>query len=513
MHNRPSHPSTVHLLSACLSSLLMVGVNEATSASNPPRVVFVSETGSDKLGDGSQQRPWASLAHACKEVTSPESEIRLLPGHYQETSPCKLVRGVNIKGEGPDQTIVHSRLNNWLIFAVSPTIESGTQQISGFTIDGVDRSLTHGILVQKRHNVEISNMVFREIDAVAIQITGEGSADRQGPPRAYVHGIQIFDNSFMNCAKDYETWSGGCVQIGHLDGGRIFNNRIKENIGAGIKQWAGGWFKRTKIYGNQIEVSSSDKAWGADISIELWNVSDDCQVYGNTTNSWISLVLGSKGEGTHSVRAYDNIIQVSSRNKKEAIELAGVSDAEIFGNRIDGAMYGVAMWNLPKDRLGKNNIIHHNIFANRSEGEGIRIHRGDGTEIYNNTFINLNRALGLHPTPRNIDNTKFINNLLVNVQLGIVTIAHDNAIVNTSVKRNNFYKVVQNIAEWGSRKTVVQQMDNIALSPDPIDSNHKPAEAYFLASALGPLADKGLDVGLPYCGKSPDIGAHEWCGK
>lgn len=513
MHKRLSLPFTIHLLSVFISSLIVVGVHEASSAPNIPKVVFVSETGSDRLGDGSKQRPWASLAHACKEVTSPESEIRLLSGTYMETTPCKLARGVNIVGAGPDRTIVRSRLNNWLIFAVSPKIESGAQHISGFTIDGVDRSLMHGILVQRRHNVEISNMVFREIEAGAIQVTGEGRTDGQGPPRSYVHGINISDNSFMNCAKDYKTWSGGCVQIGHLDGGRIFNNHIKESIGAGIKQWAGGWFKHIKVYGNQIEVSSSDKAWGADISIELWNMSDDCQVYGNTTNSWISLVLGSKGEGAHSVRVYDNTIQASSVNKKEAIELAGVSDAEIFGNTIDGAMYGVAMWNLPSDRLSKNNIIHHNIFANRSDGEGIRIHRGDETEIYNNTFINLNRALGLHPTPRNIDDTKFINNLLVNVQLGIVTIAHDSAIVNTLVKRNNFHKVVRSIAEWGRRKTVVLQIDNIALSPDPIDNNHRPAEAYFLASALSSLADKGLDVGLPYCGKSPDIGAHEWCGE
>jgi hypothetical protein len=513
MRFRPSFSSAIHLLSVCISSLLLSGVSEATSLPHAPKVVFVSENGSDRLGDGSKEHPWASLAHACKEVTNPESEILLLPGSYMETTPCKLVSQVNIVGAGPNKTIVRSRLNNWLIFAVSPKIESGAQQISGFTIDGVDRSLRHGILVQRRHNVEISNMVFREIDEGAIQVIGEGGTDGKGSPHAYVHGIKISENSFVNCAKDYETWSGGCVQIGHLDGGRIFNNRIKENIGAGIKQWAGGWFKRTKIYGNQIEVPSSDKAWGADISIELWNVSDDCQVYGNTTNSWISLVLGSKGEGVYSVRAYDNTIRVSSVNKKEAIELAGVSDAEIFGNRIDGAMYGVAMWNLPHDRLSKNNIIHHNIFANRSEGEGIRIHRGDKTEIYNNTFINLNRALGLHPTPQNIDDTRFINNLLVNVQLGIVTIAHDNAIVNTLVKRNNFHNVVQSIAEWGRRKTVVRQMDNIALSPDSIDNSHKPAEAYLQASALTVLADKGVDVGLPYCGQSPDIGAHEWCGK
>ncbi len=508
MHNRIPFPFTAHVLITCLIGLLGLGANDVLSEPRTQRVFFyVSENGSDRLGSGSEQRPWATLAHACKQVSTSGSVIQLQPGNYSETRPCLLVKGVSILGGGREKTIVRSRLKDWLIYAVSEKVESGNQEISSFAIDGLNRSLEHGITVQRRHHVDIKSMAFRDIEATAIQVTGDGGNEKS-PPRTYVQGINISNNSFTNCAKDYQTWSGGCVEIGQLDGSLIFGNQIEEDKGYGIKQVGGGWFKRTKIYGNKIRVPDHDALWGSDITIELWNVSDDCEVFRNITSGWVSLGYGTKGGGKYSVRVYDNEIRIeNSENTKEAIELVGVSDAEIFRNSIEGAKFGVAMWSGASSR---NNLIHHNVIANRADGEGVRIHRGENNKIYNNTFHHLSKALGMYPTPTDILNTEFRNNLVIDTQYGVIPDGDEAGIYNTVMVKNNFFNVAKSFEDWGYRKATVLITASSSFNPGLRNEGQNP---YYPVSALSAVVDAGMDVGLPYCGKAPDIGAYEWCGE
>lgn len=136
-----------------------------------------------------------------------------------------------------------------------------------------------------------------------------------------------------------------------------------------------------------------------------------------------------------------------------------------------------------------NNInIYNNIIEKTNTGNsGILIADGRGTisgvKIKNNIFIKVERGVTIWPAGHNVTGVEFTNN---NVYGG-----------------NNY------TYDYGRRGfTKVQKNYNFA--PDIKASSSRPRPYYEAKSSAANIIDKGTDVGLPYSGGAPDIGAYEY---
>ena len=470
----------------------------------------VSPSGSDTPRAGTPSQPWRTLAHACAKVWRNGAVIKLDAGVFEETAPCKLAPGVSIEGMGVGVTTVKAGFNEWLIQGLSQTANTRSQTLSGFTIDGKSRTLKGGALFQNRSGVVVQKMRFQDFETSALQITGTAGQDEK-PPKISIAGIIVSDNEFFRCGKDYGTWSGGCLQIGHLKGGLISDNRVTEDVGAGIKQWAGGWFEGTEVTRNKVTVPDVDKAWGADISIEMWNLSKGCRVTENEVSGWISIVAGrSATTGIRAAYIQRNRITVRVKeNSKEGLELAGIGDVEVSENTILGAKYGIGLWESNPGKGNSKILIHHNKIGGRADGEGVRIHSGVGVEVLNNLFFDLEKAIAFHTNRVNISDVAFINNLLVDTRHGVVFIAKSGSISGVRTGNNYLESVGESFANWGDKVLAPMPREQLGIVGQ---GNFRVGRDGAYITRLGSsLTDRGIPSGLPYCGARPDIGPEELC--
>lgn len=106
--------STIVLMAALLD--LLARQNER------PTKIYVSELGDDTTGDGSQARPYRSLAVAARRVAGLHQR-----GKISRLSPCEIHLGVGCWGEDITLRTPHTRI----IGAGSDTIIKGRVAING----------------------------------------------------------------------------------------------------------------------------------------------------------------------------------------------------------------------------------------------------------------------------------------------------------------------------------------------------------------------------------------------
>lgn len=493
-------------------------------------VFYVDPAGSNETGDGSLSKPWKTLNYACQQV-KPElrSTIHLNAGKFIENEGCPLPAGVNLEGAGMGRTILQGSCNEFLIQLESDFKVNGDQTISGFTIDGQGRKLYGGISVNRRNNVTIRDIAFNGTDVTGLQIHAGGTPDSTIPPREYLTGIKVYQCHFTNCSKDFANdendigwgkgWSSGALQIGQLDGAEIHDITINENRGGGIKFCGNGWLKNLELYQCNIRVPDRDPFWGADFAIELWNIYDNCKVYRNTVNNWVSFVRGNKGNGTHSLQFFENrIVFPDTGNPQVAIE-ASASDMEISNNYIEKAGLGVSLW---YDKSQANVLVHHNVFYDfyhpSDYTAGLEIHLNKGTvlsniRVFHNVFHNI-RPDNQHPGLV-IGAKVLFEGVLNGLQI------KNNIFMNTGTKT-----IKQDVVYWDGKGEIRNAdisyncLDNVQLgnagpfahnlfaNPGITASGSRPFPYYRLNGNSG-LIDKGIPVGFPYSGNAPDIGADE----
>ncbi len=472
---------------------------------------YIDTNGSDAYGTGSPTSPWESLSYACSKVKDFGDTIHMNSGVFTETGQCKLAKGINLEGSGSNKTIVKSSLSGWLITLESSPVSNGEQILKDFKIDGLNRQLDLGILVKGRHNIKIHDVEFENIDITGLEIIAEYGPDKFEPPTTYLTGIEIYNIIFKNCSKDFPSlgWSGGNLQIGHLEGGLIHDIIISEDRGYGIKFWQGGWFKRTKIYNNTIMVPSYDPIWGSDIAIELWNLYDGCEIYNNLTNNWLSFVIGNKGSSTKSVRIYQNNISFErDDNPKEGIEIGSLSDTEVFDNYIERPKFGIAIWDVGNGP-SNNNMVRNNVFYNKSNGDGVLIRAGNNNEIYNNVFDSMSSAMAIN-NESVVNGTRFKNNIVINCKYGVATMGKGAEIKDTEIMNNVFYKVDSVFTEWGGQTFNTTISESLEFKPALNFSGIRPDHYYRPTDKFSNVVDAGTDVGISYVGTAPDIGMFEY---
>lgn len=485
-------------------------------------VYFVSITGNDATADGTTDKPARTIKYAMTKVPANMAYTVVVgAGTFVETGMIEVPPGVGIEGAGIGQTIIKAASNFYyhpttpayafdkFLFSLSASsLVAGNQLLTGFTIDGDSKQLHGGIYVKNRSNVTI--------DGVKVQFT-----NFTGIWLWDVKDSKLLNTELLNCSWGSANYCSGALNLGNLEQVEISQLNIDESTGYGIK--AIGPDGATNILNSQIHDSHIsvnpiglwNNGTAPNIAIELWSVNlVGCEIYNTYVDNTISLVNSNApaSNGVQSIRVHHNIIDMETRahGAGYAIELT-LHDVEIDHNYIYKGNYGIANWDNPR----RNWSIHHNTFyamqgtypgeVVRSQWSGLH-----NVKLYNNTVEfagdKTMNVIGMYSGTG--DNVDIQNNLFINNNTGYSyypnQLAHlENGAVLTNLKvRNNLFQKLPIGSVTGTYS------NNLIVDPQ-ISKTGNRADPYYMPKTGSPLIDAGANVGFPYTGLAPDIGAFE----
>ncbi len=498
---------------------------------------YISPTGSDTTGTGSSGSPWRTLYKACNTVTNSGSIIHVNAGTYNETQQCALALGISIEGEGLT-SIIKSNISTQYVTTIlmHSDVEgvNGNQHISNIKMDG-NNVAWGAILINGRSNVSIHDSTFINFAYTGVTYNGAVSYINNAPS-IYATGNTFYNNIITNCSE-YDLANGfgnGGLQIGGQDGMLVYGNNISQvgraigHNGYPIKYYSDGYNKGLKIYNNTVtKAPFSGLNNDFDFALEFWNHRGGVEIYNNTIIGGIDVGGDStiKGSYNYSVSIHDNIIGPISMGEKEEVGVwleRNCSDVYINNNNFRNITSAVFFVPASTDTVSNiefiGNVVNGIGTASGSWlGYGIRwstVNGADGT-IVNNIKINNNIFNG-NTVPNNLagiqlpdigtaTNITIRNNIIWGFDFAPIYSNTSGTISNLSIENNNFYQNVNNnnVLIAGNIPTSYVNQNNLKVDPLFISSSD------FHLQSNSPMIDHGINVGLPYNGSAPDIGAFE----
>ncbi len=484
---------------------------------------YVTVSGSDESGNGSDVKPWRTLQFACAQVDPDKNHtITLSEGTYIE-GPINVPSGVSILGSGKDKTIIKAAphfyynparpgygIDKFLISLTSLSMRGGNQTIKNLRIDGDSKKLHGGIFVKNRNKITIESVKVQHVNFSGIWLWG-------------VTDCTIKDIELKDCAWGSTDWCSAALQIANSSNIDISNFNIDEGIGYGIKNLGHDEklpVTNIKIHDGRVSVVPTglwNNGSAPNITIELWgNSYPGTEIYNCYVDNHISLVGKSSIQSTTPLKIYNNVFDIlesRAMGKGYCLELS-ISDVEIYNNWFNGGTTSIVNWS---SRSPQNWNIHHNVFysvSNKYPSAFINIYKGglSHASIYNNTFemtgkstINLielnNAAQG--------DDIKIKNNLIINSNTTyahypnrFISLEKGAAISRLIVTNNLFFRLPLGNVPGA-------YLNNLTLEPGITKEGARP-KPYYVPKAGSPLINKGTEVGLPFAGAAPDIGAFEF---
>lgn len=501
-----------------------VAVQELTAGSTyqTGNYYYVSTSGNDG-NSGTSSAPWRTLRYAATKVAAGAGHtIKLAAGTYIENGYISIPAGVNIEGAGKDQTIIKASsslyyyptspsyaTDKFMIQLNSGGMTSGRQVLKNFTIDGDGKKLHGGIYIHYRSNVNIEN--------VKVQYTN-------------FTGIWLWDMkdgglknvATLNCSWASSGWQSGAINVGNLENVEFDGIDVNEGVGYGVKAIGPtgyNQFKKFSIHDSRVSVNPMGTWNGGsapNIAIELWQSNlVGCSIYNCYIDNTVSLVNsnGPAATGVQSVRVYNNTFDMETRSGGTgyAVELS-IHDAEIDHNYFLKGQQGIANW----DNAMSNWSIHHNIFygiQGTYPGEILRSQRSGlhNVKFYNNTieFVGTKTAnvIGLYGGSSN--NIDIKNNLVINSNTGYSY--YQNKFIHTEGGATiSSLSVASNLLQNLSLGSLVGSiLNNLTGSDCKVQKTGVRPTPYYVPVSGSPLIDAGVNVGLPFNGSKPDIGAFE----
>jgi len=421
---------------------------------------YIDPNGSDAVGNGTPENPWASLYHACNNVKTIGHIIHINAGRYIENYQCSLSPGVSIEGEGDASTIV-SHFANTGYFQCAIILKGGynpRQHISYIKLDGDNLACYQGIGVYQRSNVSIYGCSFKDILYTAVRFGGAGSINNS-----------FYLNKVENCSGgigDGFADQGGCL---HLSGqtnflcyDNIFTQNYRNNgllIGDAIYGFE--YIRGSKIYNNTINwVPQIDENWI--FAIELF-YAEGLEIYGNIIKGDIDfgkdVNYGIYDYGLyfhHNTIGWDSPINVSTPGLQLEQTAQGVIISHNTFKNIDNPIY-FCQYKYPDDFV-EDIWIYSNIFYNvgrsvpNNSGWAIRFESGSGDDnedpplyynnlnILNNTIIayannpaEYGIELPTQTTLTNVMNIEVVNNIII---------GFNNACIVVKQQDNDYYPAI-----------------------------------------------------------------------
>lgn len=554
----------------CFLSLLFLLSLVATSFAAPVANidVFVAKTGSDTDGDGSENSPYHTLAHAVLKASSGQT-VGLADGIYKETL-IKVPSMVSITSISQDASKVIIRpayslgIGKPFFQLSSPNPgSSGNQSVSCITLDGdVDGGgkASRGVLVRNRDNVRIHHCTIRDFGGVQygggvfVESTntpmntkwwnliphdtgppGDDSSFALTPvpwPSVSVEHFEFDYNTVISCGlgwnfstdiKGYgqlNFWAVKDSQIHHnlLDNSAIADHCIRGFGSCTALLW------NVDFYNNDMRMKQKTNA--QNFGFETWLHRGGCEIYNNTfDNISLSITHGKETEIRNNIIIHSPY--QTRANGVLGIEFTYQSYSKVEGNYVEGSWKTnisvggadvVGFWKALKDVIVSNNIC----VGARGFGIGVTIFEAltvaDGFKIYNNLVARGNDASRLIYTGIKLDvsggstlkNTEVANNIVIGAMghAGRTCINDGSTCSNITITNNLFYENQYN--SWfqdSAQNTVVS---------DPKFVGGTGADAYKLRSD-SPAIGAGVSVSLtydfagnPFSTSHPSIGAYEY---
>ncbi|MEN1783648.1 MAG: carbohydrate-binding protein [Bacteroidota bacterium] len=521
---------------------------------------YVATDGIDAPGQGTSSNPFKTVAYAAQFASSPGSVINIGPGSFTETEPIRLAPGVDLIGAGESLTTLYStgvsipegidpNSNDWKLWydgsliqlisprrvefrnnkseAIPPT--NGDQSLSGFTIDGGNKSLKVGVWVENRNNVTMHHVTIQNCQQRGA-VFGPGDKDWYIMPEYWMYNTTIHDVTFIENGTDIPynpqtgTWPEtlGNLCLAALDGADIYNVTIDDQIGYGIKFIYDGFFKNVKIHDCSFNLNENDNLWGEKIAIEQWNLGPGNEIYNIQCNTWLSIVnhpaMFNDPQGTEHMKIYNvSMIDQDGVSSKEGMEIA-LPGCEVYDNYIENKGFAIAIWDMGR----KNVVIRNNIFRNTQKqsyfsGAGTAVHLDnsrpwdyENIKIVNNVFDSYwgpaVRILGAR-----VDNVDIANNIFLNTRLeGQGDIQINGAdLTNVRVENNLKYNATGINPGWEIIGASTEA-NNIVGNPNLKMTGAFEGPFYQPSSSSSVVVDGGKDVGFSYSGSAPDIGKWEF---
>jgi hypothetical protein len=469
-------------------------------------IYYIDPNGNDTSGNGSSTFPWSTLSNACAKVTSPGDVIFINPGVYADNNRCNLAIGVTICGAGKSFVTIKSAYNgdytSGYIFRVTTSanpVPHGHNDISGFTLDGSNKALNTGINISGTDYITIHDMKFQHIKTTAINLAGwDGwasyNAATVNPPATYGYNDSIHDVVIDDCStQTTATFDDrlGAIELKSLANCMIYNVTINENYpnhGTGIKAVV-GWLAGVKLYNTLI---TTDHGNTDSFGLEMYNFSGNSEIFNCSFNHYISVVGGIlKLNSGWNLKIHDNTFNMTGLGG------AGNELSHNWLNTYHNYFYGanspaVGLWS--SAYLTSTGVTHwrfnNNIVYNCSDG--VFLYRGTNSyiEILNNTFDTLIKntwgGYGIDGgSAGSMSGTKIQNNLIFNAVAG--SIVTSNSMTGNVIDHN-----------WLN-----------APNPGISGSGNRPSPYYIPNGTSSNLAGAGINVGLPFTGPAPAIGAYE----
>lgn len=461
---------------------------------------YVSTVGiDDSTRDGqSAATAWASLAFACQQAPGGTDTIYVAAGHYTATQTAYPKSGTTILGEGTAITIIAGsaswvltgtprqfNVSNYLISAAN----SNTIRISQLTLRSAAAAarIDGGIHFERVNQVELDHLHFEEFSWAGAYLKLSNT-------------YLVHDNVFLNASMLRDGYWGGSLFTRYFNDAQIYNNTITTTSEGGFG-YKGSGHRNSKFYNNTVNVFNG-------FSIESAHENEyDFEIYDNHLNATISVPKGGQqadpanGGYTHSVWIHDNVINDSytvegPRNHMRVNNnFINITPDQLNGRvytQHGGINYG-PIW------------IHHNvvvgvdrgfIWKNNGTAEGIHVYHNT---VYLADLPTAGRVLGLS-NGTGVAGWTFQNNIIVCDPARPREFYRQD--INAEQKVTATHNVLVNV-------TGAPAGNFVDVDPGLQLSGNVPFPYYEPGSASAYAVDRGLDMGMPYQGAAPDIGAFE----
>ncbi len=465
-------------------------------------VYHIETSGVDDPGrDGkSPQTAWKSLAYACERAT-PGDTLRLGVGEFVESRPCILSDGLAIIGKDSSLTRVKGS-GNWALEGSPREVDktrnsyiivgSGKKNVTigriGFSSADTTHRLHGAIWYKSGDGLEISGCDFTEFfwNGVALLQT---------------RNINLHHNRFFNAGNEKDQWTGGAILTKWISDSRIHHNTVTQTKGFsyGYKAQSAG-HRNVKIHNNVFsgQYFSIESAHDQEYGLEIYeNVLGGCVSVPKHEGGPTKLPEGFE----YSVRIHHNLMHDSYGIEGPRNHMR-IDSNYVFITKTGGRFYTQHQSSVSMGPVW----IHHNVIVNVDRGL-VWAHdagKADNFHIHNNTVYLANagdRTEAILAIPNRAKNWKFHNNIIVAAE------DKPRRLFNVAAKGDTVATATHNVFV---NVTGVPGGNWSDIEAGLMQGGNKPFPFYSVKDKSSFVVDKGLDLGMPFIGSAPDIGAYEF---
>lgn len=463
---------------------------------------FVSPSGSNANSGTSSSKAFKTIAYACDQVPAGAHTIHLAAGTYVETQTAFLKTGVTLEGSGtvgPQATIVTNAsgfgpVNSPCDFEYENYLLAVSDK-DNFAIRDIAFKSRSDLQLDGAINVKYSgNFTIENVDVSSFRWAGIYLRE--------CSNFEVKNSAFTNAntERHCNTWSGN-LRTRYIENAQIHHNTFKSDISSGYGYKASG-HENVRFHHNTIE-SNGEFAFESAHEHEY-----ALEIDSNVMNRCISIPKPDGGANPAN-RGYTYAIDIHHNRLSDSYTVEG-----------------------PRNYL----IIRDNFINITKTGGRVYSHHG-GTntawiKIYNNVVLNLDRSFAWANSGTAL-NLKIYNNTIYCADAGSrtgavldfpssnsITISgwefKNNVVIAPESKPRSLYWNNTNATNVSFAKNLTININSTpsgtitGVAPGFKLSGTQPFPYYAPASATSAVVNNGVDVGLPYVGTNPDIGAYEF---